>query len=56
MKKRKLNVKGKILVGIVAMFVIVGVGNIYKDYHKQQINGCVKAGHSRQYCEIHLSK
>ena len=31
-------------------------GNVYKDYHKQQINGCVKAGHSRQYCELHLSK
>lgn len=56
MKRRKLNLKGKILVGIVAMFVVVAVGNIYMDYYKQQIKGCVKAGHSRQYCEFHLSK
>ncbi len=56
MKKRKLNLKGKILVGIVAMFIIVGLGNVYRTYHEQQINNCIKAGHTEKYCLNGLNK
>jgi hypothetical protein len=56
MKKRKLNAKWYALIAIIIFFVAVSTGNLYKEYYKQQIDRCMKAGGSYNYCERHLGR